>query len=128
MKQQLGLALDPSPAPPPLRFNGEAYVPQVDQPRLAGQHEKLREFLLDRPGRWFTLAELGEALHEPPASLSAQLRHLRKPRFGHWHTPKRRRGEAARGLFEYTILPAEAPCAAGCPARCGKGRDHHGGA
>jgi len=41
---------------------------------------------------WLTLDELARLTHYPPASISAQLRHLRKPEYGGV-----RRGEAAAG-------------------------------
>lgn len=85
----------------PLDFEGPAYEPALDRERLTRQHEKIRDFLLARPGQWFTLRELAEVLHEPEASISAQLRHLRRPRFGAFLTPKRRRDGGA--AWEYTI-------------------------
>ena len=41
--------------------------------------------------RWMTLAELASATRFPPASISAQLRHLRKAEYGGWVVEKRRR-------------------------------------
>jgi len=41
--------------------------------------------------RWVTLAELAASTSFPPASISAQLRHLRKARYGGWVVEKRRR-------------------------------------
>jgi hypothetical protein len=41
--------------------------------RLAARHEQ-----------WVTLAELAGKTKYPPASISAQLRHLRKARYGGW--------------------------------------------
>ena len=48
--------------------------------RLAAQYET-----------WVTLAELAAKTKFPPASISAQLRHLRKARYGGWVVEKRRR-------------------------------------
>src|ERR1700676_3584774 len=48
--------------------------------RLAGQYET-----------WVTLAELAAKTKFPPASISAQLRHLRKAEYGGWRVEKRRR-------------------------------------
>jgi len=43
--------------------------------------------------RWLTLAEISEATGDPPASISAQIRHLRKRQFGAYRIEKRfRRG------------------------------------
>jgi len=41
---------------------------------------------------WLTLAELAKLTQYPPASISAQLRHLRKPEFGGYEVEKRPRG------------------------------------
>jgi hypothetical protein len=40
---------------------------------------------------WLTLDELAKLTHYPPASISAQLRHLRKPEYGSFVVEKRRR-------------------------------------
>lgn len=84
-----------------LRFDGPDYREQLDAARLAGQHERIRDLMLD--GVWRTLGEIGDALGYPEASVSAQLRHLRKPRFGAYIVEKRRRGEEGAGLFEYRV-------------------------
>jgi len=41
--------------------------------------------------QWVTLAELSSKTKFPPASISAQLRHLRKAEYGGWMVEKRRR-------------------------------------
>lgn len=46
---------------------------------------------------WLTLRELGDLTHYPPASISAQLRHLRKPQYGGYALEKRRRVYAELG-------------------------------
>lgn len=88
----------------PLDFDGPAYEAAVDRERLAGQLERIRDLMLD--GRWRTLDEIAAATGAPAASVSAQLRHLRKPRFGAHLVDKRRRGDARSGLWEYHV---EAP-------------------
>lgn len=85
-------------------FNGPAYDHAVDQPRLMRQHERVREAMRD--GAWRTLDEIAEMTKDPAASISAQLRHLRKPRFGSWIVEKRARGDRLRGLYEYRLLPS----------------------
>jgi hypothetical protein len=59
---------------------------------------------------WLTLDELTKLTHYPPASISAQLRHLRKPQFGGFAVEKRPRefGRAIRGeefgtIWEYQL-------------------------
>lgn len=78
---------------------GPAYDPALDHPRIVKQHERIRDFMLG--SGWHTLREIEDALGYPQASISAQLRHLRKPKFGGYCVDKRRR-EAA-GLWEYRV-------------------------
>src|SRR5258707_11967520 len=59
---------------------------------------------------WLTLEELTKLTHYPPASISAQLRHLRKPEFGGYAVEKRPRalGKVLRGedfgtVWEYQL-------------------------
>ena len=83
-----------------MRFNGPDYQPERDNERLSLQHFRVRDLMSD--GAWRTLAQISEETGDPPASVSAQLRHLRKPRFGAHVVEKRYLGE---GLFEYRVLP-----------------------
>lgn len=93
MNDQLAL-----PLPPPAHFNGSDYVAPRDDDRLAGQ--QLRIWQLMQDGQWRSLTAIEKATGDPQASISAQLRHLRKPRFGSFVVDKRHRG---RGLFEYRV-------------------------
>ena len=53
---------------------------------------------------WVTLAELAATTKFPPASISAQLRHLRKAEYGGWRVEKRRREWETEGLvWEYRL-------------------------
>ena len=59
---------------------------------------------------WLTLDELSKLTHYPPASISAQLRHLRKPEYGGYAVEKRPRavGKVLRGedfgtVWEYQL-------------------------
>ncbi len=94
-------------APPPsspknFTFNGPEYRPEEDKARLTGQALRVRSFMLD--GAWRTVSEISESLGDPAPSVSAQLRHLRKPRFGSYIIERRSRGDRKRGLFEYRLL------------------------
>ena len=84
------------------RFNGPAYDPALDQVRLTGQ--ALRVFRIMSDGKWWTLGEIAQTTGDPEASISAQLRHLRKPRFGGHTVNKRRRGEPGHGWWEYQLV------------------------
>ena len=63
-----------------LRFNGADYSPDRDNPRLKGQILRVWDVMKD--GQWRTLRQIADLTHDPEASISAQLRHLRKDRFG----------------------------------------------
>ena len=59
---------------------------------------------------WLTLEELAKLTHYPPASISAQLRHLRKPEYGGFVVEKRPRvvdtvlrGEDFGTVWEYQL-------------------------
>lgn len=72
---------------------------------------KIRELMLAAAtrGEWLTLAEIAGPTEYGEASISAQLRHLRKPSHGGYCVEKRRRAgretESGRdtGLWEYQV-------------------------
>jgi hypothetical protein len=81
------------------RFNGADYVASRDNPRLAGQ--MLRIFNLCKDGQWRTLEQIANATGDPENSVSAQLRHFRKARFG-GHTVNRQ--HQGNGLYLYQLI------------------------
>ena len=85
-----------------IRFNGSDYVPEYDNIRLTGQLKRVYNAMRD--GKWRTLSEIEKLTGDPQASISAQLRHLRKPRFGNHQVNKRLRGDRKNGLFEYQLI------------------------
>lgn len=85
-----------------LKFDGPTYEPALDRDRLGRQLKKVLYEMAK--GEWLTLAELEARIWEPQASISARLRDLRKPRNGGYTIERRRRGEAARGIFEYRMV------------------------
>ena len=85
-----------------LDFDGPAYSPEHDRVRLTGQLERIVDVMKD--GEWRTLGGIAALAHAPEASVSAQLRHLRKPRFGKHTVLKRRRGDPGDGLYEYRLI------------------------
>lgn len=87
---------------------GPAYDRNLDEPALADQRNRIREFMLNagHAGYWVTLAEIHEHTGYPEASISAQLRHLRKERFGGYEVQKRRRAE--QRVWEYRLEPPRA--------------------
>ena len=84
------------------RFDGPSYVPSVDNARLTGQIKRI--FNLMKDTQWRTLREIESETGDPQASISAQLRHLRKDRFGHHSVNRRRRGNRSNGLYEYQLI------------------------
>jgi len=90
-----------------LRANtfGPAYEREHDGQRLRTQLEVIRDVMLSAAecGAWLTLRELAGITRYGEASISAQLRHLRKPAFGSYVVEKRRRGNPAGGVWEYRL-------------------------
>ncbi len=108
--------------PPDPRFNaGEdpqgvlAYEPDYDDIRLTGQIRRVARAMVGKwigeridggysDGEWRTLDEIAAITGDPQASISAQLRHLRKARFGSHILEKRPRGDRHVGLWEYRLI------------------------
>jgi hypothetical protein len=88
-------------------FNGPEYSPRHDQARLMDQHQRIRALMLD--GVWRTIQEIARLTGDPQASVSAQLRHLRKERFGGFVVDRQKRGDRAHGLFEYRVRESMGP-------------------
>jgi hypothetical protein len=87
------------------RTFGPAYDRKIDGYRVATQMTLIRDHLL-RQRSWLTLRQISLATNQPEASVSAQLRHLRKRRFGGFEVTKRRR--AGAGTWEYRLeIPFE---------------------
>ena len=103
---------------------GPTYDKATDGERLATQMETILQYVrgMTLGGSWLTLKEIARDTGFPEASISAQLRHLRKPQFGSWRVEKQRRNnriyslvfdetsernyvEVTNGSWEYRILP-----------------------
>jgi hypothetical protein len=82
-----------------LRFDGDDYVPERDNPRLKGQLLRIWDVMKD--GQWRTLREIANKTNDPEASISAQLRHLRKERFG---SHQIEREHITNGLYRYRLI------------------------
>ncbi len=83
-------------------FNGPTYTKEYDHQRLASQFTRILGLMIDH--QWRTLSEIAALTGDHEASISAQLRHAKKERFGSYRLEKRRRGICAKGLYEYRIL------------------------
>jgi hypothetical protein len=82
-------------------FNGPEYIPERDHERLTTQLARVFNCMKD--SKWRTLEEISTITGDPEPSVSAQLRHLRKRRFGS-HTVNRK--HISRGLFKYQLEPS----------------------
>jgi len=83
-------------------FDGSDYVSLLDKKRLVTQLMEI--FNLIKNGKWYTLFEIEQITKYPQSSISAQLRNLRKRKFGSFIIEKKRRGEKSNGLFEYRLI------------------------
>jgi len=83
----------------PLRFDGDDYVASRDNARLTGQLLRIWNVVCDQ--KWRTLKEIANLTGDPEASISAQLRHLRKARFG-GHLVERLHVQG--GLYKYKVI------------------------
>lgn len=83
----------------PAHFDGADYQPRRDLSRLTRQIDKIKAVIAD--GEWISLAEISELTGFPHASVSAQLRNLRKKRFG-GHTIER--SWSGQGLYLYRFV------------------------
>jgi len=83
-------------------FDGATFDAQKDYKRLTGQLARVYNWMSD--GRWRTLSELKNLAGGSEAGLSARLRDLRKSRFGSHRVNRRRRGDGARGVWEYQLI------------------------
>jgi hypothetical protein len=85
---------------------GPDYDPELDGQRIANQYAAIISLMQD--GAWRTLGEIAEAVGAPEASVSAQLRHARKERFGAHTVEKQRRG-SGHALWEYRLILNDEP-------------------
>ena len=82
-----------------MRCNGSDYNYDEDNQRLSNQYWDL--YNLMRDGKRRTLNRIAIITGHPPASISAQLRHMRKVRFGSNTVNKHHLG---KGLYEYELI------------------------
>lgn len=79
--------------PKPPKKAGAKSGAEPPHPKLKTQLETIREVMLSAAecSSWLTLAEIAATVRFGEASISAQLRHLRKPKMGGYRVIKRRR-------------------------------------
>lgn len=88
---------------------GPAYEENIDGKRIKDQRNAILRFMID--GVYRPLYAISQQLGIPEASVSAQLRHLRKEKFGGYRVDKKRVGVG--GLWTYRVLPPIPPDANG---------------
>ena len=85
-----------------MNFDGAVYdgpdLQEHDHVRLRPQTQRVFDLMKD--GQWRSLDEIATAASAPHASASAQLRHLRKARFGGHSVSRRHLGG---GLYLYRL-------------------------
>ena len=86
-------------------FAGDDYTPKRDDPRLLSQLETIRDYMLGH-GQFRTLQEIANATQYPHASVSAQLRHLTRPKHGGYIKNRIYCGD---GLYAYQIVRPAPP-------------------
>ena len=82
-----------------MKFDGADYNHERDSERLTSQLSKIMDVVKD--GNWRTLKEIADITLYPEASISAQLRHLRKERFGSHEVEKT---YIKNGLYKYRVI------------------------
>ena len=97
MSEQLDLMSWKPPAD--ARFAGSDYDHERDGPRLSEQIGRVWRAMCD--GQWRTLEEIAVITGDPTPSISAQLRHLRKRKFGSHTVDKKHLGN---GLYQYRVV------------------------
>jgi len=84
-----------------IKFDGSDYDHKHDYIRLSGQMQRVFDAI--KNGNWYTLDEIHSITKDPHASISAQLRNLRKEKFGSHVIEKRPKGNRSNGLWEYSM-------------------------
>jgi hypothetical protein len=84
---------------PEAHFDGADYDPKLDKERLTGQIRRVYDAMKD--GRWRTVEQIVDMTGDPANSVQAQLRNLRKERFGSYLVERRR--VTASGLYEFRV-------------------------
>jgi hypothetical protein len=100
-------------------FDGVDYTHSKDYERLSGQLKEIYGLMSD--GQWRTVEKIEKSTGYPANSIQAQLRNLRKERFGAYLVERRRITES--GLYEYRVGEKGASPKknnSGCCKNCGK--------
>jgi predicted transcriptional regulator len=89
------------------RFEGAGVKTMDDHYRLLDQIDAIKALMID--GEWRTLQDIAKVTRYPTASISAQLRNLRKIGFGSHKVDKRRTSKTGgTWIYRLTLNPKEA--------------------
>ena len=80
-------------------FDGADYDHDRDSERLGTQLERIKEAVIGKG--FFTLLQISQMTGDPESSISAQLRNLRKPRFGGYKVERKHLDE---GVYVYSVI------------------------
>jgi DNA-binding transcriptional MerR regulator len=83
-------------------FDGDDYVHDRDKKRLGTQLDQIRDFMEGK--EYLTLQEISDATGHPHSSVSAQIRNLRKERFGSRVIDRK---YISNGLYSYKLMPED---------------------
>jgi hypothetical protein len=83
-------------------FDGDDYQSDRDKPRLTGQIKSVFEVISDQ--EWWSVRRISKHTGAPEPSVSAQLRNLRKERFGGHTIEREYRGS---GLYLFRLADAD---------------------
>ena len=83
-------------------FDGDDYVADRDNARLTNQIDKVRMYM-ENAG-YLTVKQIAADLKQPEPSVSAQIRNLRKDRFGARTVNREYRGD---GCYAFKLEPKE---------------------
>jgi len=108
-RDQVSPAVQAGNLPAAVQACATAKPGEYDARRLRSQRDVIRDVMLAAAdcATWLTLAELRALTRFGEASISAQLRHLRKPEHGAYEVVKRHRDE---GLPEHPGLDRRGEC------------------
>jgi len=80
------------------RFSGADYSEERDGDRLSTQLERVRDYMIGHGG-WHSIRAIASSTGDPEVSVAAQVRNLRKPRYGAHIVERKRLG----GVYVYHL-------------------------
>ena len=89
-------------------FDGSDYLPSRDDKRLSRQIDRVYACMKDQ--KWRSLQQIAQITKSPEASVSAQLRHLKKDKFAaEFGKLDVKKNHLGNGLHEYWLIRLDQP-------------------